>query len=81
MDKDTNLHPDLIAKKLAAMTDAEFLDLGAGGLSYIKEVGNDPLQPTYTLCGADGGHIASGQDIEAIHIIAQQHRLIPMMVQ
>lgn len=81
MNKDTDLHPDHISKKLAALTDAEFLDLGAGGLSYITISAHHQDEPVYTLHGADGSHIATGQDLNTIHVIAQQHHLIPMSVQ
>ena len=78
-DKDLNL--EVILEKLSGLSDTEFLDLGNGGLSYIKSVdGVDDVQ-TYALHAADGSHIATGQDMAVLHVIAKQQDLIPMTIQ
>jgi len=76
-DKDLNL--DVILEKLSDLSDTEFLDLGNGGLSYIKSV--EGVDDTYALHAADGSHIATGQDMATLHVIAKQQDLIPMTIQ
>lgn len=78
-DRDLNL--DVILEKLSGLSDAEFLDLGNGGLSYIKLVDGATDQKTYALHAADGSHIATGQDIATLHVIAKQQDLISMTIQ
>ena len=57
------------------------MDLGMGGLSYIRSVGHVNGKMLYSLHGADGSHIATGQDMATLHVIASQNNLIPMSVQ
>ncbi len=78
---DNDLNLDKILEKLSGLSDAEFLDLGNGGLSYIKSVGHHDAHELFALHGADGSHIATGQDVAALHVIAKQHQLIPMTIQ
>lgn len=80
-DSEKDLNIEIILEKLSGLTDTEFLDLGNGGLSYIKSVGFNDDNEIYALHGADGTHIATGQDMETLHVIAQQNNLIPMTIQ
>ena len=75
-----NDHKNL-SEKLSNMTEEEFLDLGDGGLSYIKVMHGDDNEIIYALHTAKGDHIATGQDINQIHQIALDHHLIPVSVQ
>lgn len=81
MIKDKDFDHDLIVEKLIALSAREFLHLGNDGLSYIRPVGFQNGKNTFTLCGADGSHIATGQDVETLHVIARQNNLIPMQIQ
>jgi hypothetical protein len=77
-----DLNLDVIAEKLTAMTAQEFLNLGADGLAYIKNIGpNENGQDLYALFSADGGHIATGQDVEKLKIIATSQTFLPLSVQ
>jgi len=79
---DLELSLDIIAEKLTAMTAQEFLNLGADGLSYIKDLGKGKDgSALYALHAGDGSHIATGQDPDALRVIAKQHHTLPMQVQ
>jgi len=78
-DKDLDI--EVILEKLSGLSDTEFLDLGNGGLSYIKSLGDIDDVATYALHAADGSHIATGQDMATLHVIAKQQNLIPMTIQ
>jgi hypothetical protein len=78
---DKDLDYKVILEKLSALSLDQFMDLGMGGLSYIKPAGNINGKPIYALHGADGSHIATGQDIPTLHVIASQNNLIPMSIQ
>jgi hypothetical protein len=80
MLKNSDLEYTLILEKLTALTSQEFLGLGADGLGYIKAMGMNDGKETYTLHAADGSHIATGQDVATLHIIARQNGLIPMAI-
>ena len=81
MDNNKDLNLDVITQKLTRLSDDEFLGLGAGGLSYIKPIDHQESYDLYALHGADGSHIATGQDADVLHVIARQNNLIPMTVQ
>lgn len=82
MNKDNkDIQHDIIVEKLSGLTDAEFLGLGNDGLSYIKPLGEQNGIILYALHGADGSHIATGQDMATLSVIAKQSHLIPMNVQ
>lgn len=80
-NKDNDLNLNIILEKLSGLTDTEFLNLGSGGLSYIKSAGHRDNHELFALHGADGSHIATGQDVETLHVIAKQHDLLPMTIQ
>jgi hypothetical protein len=73
-------HRDL-SEKLSNMTPEEFLDLGDGGLSYIKITHGKNNEIIYALHTAKGDHIATGQDSNLIQKIALEQHLIPVSVQ
>jgi len=81
MIKNTNYDDDAVLQRLSTLSVQEFLDLGSDGLSYIRSAGTRDGVENFTLCGADGSHIATGQNIQALYVIAKQHDLIPMSVQ
>lgn len=79
--EDKDLDYKVILEKLSALSMDQFLDLGMGGLSYIKPVGVVNGKSVYALHGADGSHIATGQDVLTLNVIATQNNLIPMSLQ
>lgn len=82
MDKSNLTNPhDLMVEKLSGLSSEEFLDFGSDGLSYIKSLKNTQGIRLYALHSADGSHIATGQDMAAIHDIAIKNQLVPVVVQ
>lgn len=81
MDKNSPSHHDMIIHKLESLSVQEFLNLGADGLSYIKQVGSQDGNPLYALHSANGSHIATGSDVATLKHIALQNELAPMPLQ
>ena len=74
---------DLVVEKLMALSTEEFQDFGAEGLGYIKVLGemDESDQPLFALHSANGSHIATGDDMNALLSIASQNHMVPMSVQ
>jgi hypothetical protein len=67
--------------RLQALSTIEFLALGMDGLAYIRPLGLVDDVETYTVCAADGTHIATGPDAMVLKAIANQQNLTAMSIQ
>lgn len=70
-----------MADRLQSLSTIEFLALGMDGLAYIKPLGVIDDVETYTVCAADGTHIATGPDAMVLKAIATQQNLTAMSIQ
>jgi len=81
MINNDNSNKCITVENLEALTAEEFLSLGFGGLSYIKSIGQHDGHSLFALHGADGSHIATGQDVPTLRRIAVENHLVPMGMQ